>query len=188
VTSGFRRLGEDRLFEGHLFSVSRVRLSDPDGGEFSREIVEHPGAVAIVPVHDDGTVTLVRQMRPAVGETVLEAPAGTCDVDGESLEETARRELAEEAGLRARRITRLAAVYNSPGYTTQVTTIFLATGLEPCETGRAGVEERWMSVETLPLDATERLVADGRLLDSTTIVGLFLARGAVASTDGPGAR
>jgi 8-oxo-dGTP pyrophosphatase MutT (NUDIX family) len=174
--TGFRRLSARRVFAGHLFSVDVVLLEDPDGAEFEREVLEHPGAVSVVPADEDGTVTLVRQVRPAVAEAVLEAPAGTCDVDGESAEEAARRELAEEAGLRAERLERLGTVFNSPGYSSQRSVIFLATGLSGCETGPSGAEERWMSTELVHLEDVERLVAEGRLMDATTIAGLLLAR------------
>lgn len=173
---GFRRLDEREIFRGHVFGVAHARFADPDGEQFERDVVRHPGAVAIVPVHADRTATLVRQMRVAVGEAVLEVPAGTCDVDGEPPEETARRELAEEAGLQAGRVARLAAVYNSPGFCDQRTTIFLATDLDPCPTAPAGIEERWMAVERVRLDDVEAMVADGRLVDETTLVGLLLAR------------
>lgn len=174
------RRSEQPIFDGHLFSVRRVSYTDPEGEAFDREVVRHPGAVAVVPVHDDGTVTLVRQLRVAVGEPVLEAPAGTCDVDGEDLETTAARELGEEAGLEAARLRHLATVYNSPGYSDQRTAIFLATGLGRCQTERSGAEERHMTVETVALDDVTELVASGRLVDSTTIVGLLLARSRLA--------
>ncbi|HUZ09965.1 MAG TPA: NUDIX hydrolase [Acidimicrobiales bacterium] len=179
---GFRQVGEEEIFGGWLFRVARTHLVDPDGEAFDRDVVRHPGAVAVVPVADDGTVTLVRQFRPALGRSVLEIPAGTCDVDGEPLEETARRELAEEAGLDASGLRRLAAVHNSPGYTDQLTTIFLATGLSPCPTDRSGVEERFMSTETFDLGDLPTLVDDGTLVDETTVLGLWLARHAL----GPG--
>ncbi|MDA8316731.1 MAG: NUDIX hydrolase [Actinomycetota bacterium] len=176
---GFRELGERPRFGGHLFEVHTVRFSDPDGHEFERDIVRHPGAVSIVPVHEDTSVTLVRQVRVAVGTSVLEAPAGTRDVGGEDPEETARRELEEEAGLRARSFERLGTVFNSPGYTDQRTIVYLARGLEPCEARPHGVEEHWMSTERVALADVERLVASGQLLDATTIVGLLLARRAL---------
>jgi ADP-ribose pyrophosphatase len=177
---GFRLIDEHRVFTGHLFGVAQLDLEDPDGGEFHRDVVRHPGAVAVVPLHADATVTLVRQLRPAVGTTVLEIPAGTCDVHGEALEVTARRELAEEAGLVATELRRLVTVFNSPGYSDQRTTVYLATGLSACQTARSGTEERWMSVESVPLDDVERLVAEGLLLDSTTLVGLLLTRAVLA--------
>ncbi len=176
---GFRQLAERPRFDGRVFKVRTVAFADPEGHEFERDVVRHPGAVSVVPSHGDGTVTLVRQLRVAVGTTVLEAPAGTCDVDGEDPESTARRELEEEAGLRAGRVERLGAVYNSPGYTDQRTIVYLASDVSPCATSPSGVEERWMSTERVALDDVERLVAEGRLLDATTIVGLLLARRAL---------
>ncbi len=173
---GFRRLGERPRFDGHLFKVHTVTYADPEGQEFDRDVVHHPGAVSVVPAHRDGTVTLVRQLRVAVDAAVLEAPAGTRDVDGEDPESTARRELEEEAGLRAGRIERLGTVFNSPGYTDQRTLVYLATDLSAGEVRPSGAEERWMSTERVALADVERLVAEGRLLDATTIVGLLLAR------------
>jgi|GEM_PF-50544 len=181
--TGFRKVSERPGFRGHLFSVSAVRFADPDGDEFDRDVVRHPGAVSVVAVSDDGVVTLVRQVRVAVGESVLEAPAGTRDVDGERPEETARRELAEEAGLEAERLERLAVVFNSPGYTDQRTVIFLARGLSPCETGPTGAEERWMSTERVALADVDLLVAQGRLKDATTIAGLLLAARRIAGDE-----
>ncbi len=184
---GFRRLGEQPRFDGHLFGVATVTYADPEGHEFARDVVRHPGAVSVVAAHGDGTVTLVRQVRVAVGAAVLEAPAGTCDVDGEAPETTAARELEEEAGLRAGRLVRLASIYNSPGYTDQRTILYLATEVAPCETRPSGAEERWMTTERVALADVERLVAGGRLLDATTIVGLLLARRALGDEAGPGA-
>ena len=88
----------------------------------------------------------------------------------------ARRELAEEAGLEAENIQRLASVRNSPGYSDQLTTIFLATGLRPCSTDRGGPEEQWMSVEHVQLADLPTLTTDGTLVDETTILALWLAR------------
>jgi 8-oxo-dGTP pyrophosphatase MutT (NUDIX family) len=176
TSNGFEKVGENRVFESRVFAVETVDLVSPDGEAFTRDVVRHPGAVAIIPLHDDGTVSLVRQFRAPVMTTLLEAPAGTCDVDGEPLETTARRELVEEAGLDAGSMRRLAAVHNSPGYSDQRTTIFVATDLRPCATARSGVEEQWMSVERIRLDDVDALVADGRLVDETTILGLLLIR------------
>jgi ADP-ribose pyrophosphatase len=178
--AGFARTGEDVVFTGHVFSVVRAGFTDPDGRPFERSVVRHPGAVAVVAVDEMGLATLVRQLRTAVWQSVLEVPAGTCDVDGEPLEVTARRELVEEAGLEAERLEVLASVFNSPGYSDQRTTVYLATGLRPCATARAGVEEQWMTTEQVALADVERLVAEGRLVDQTTVLGLLLARGALA--------
>ncbi len=177
----FRQLGESELWRGYLLRLVEARFADPAGQEFAREIVRHPGAVAVVAVDDAGRAILVRQYRGAQGKSMLEIPAGTCDVDGEPLEETARRELAEEAGILATDLIRLAAVTNAPGYSDQVTTIFLATGLSPCPVDRSGIEEHWMTVEPVPLDEVERLTADGSLVDATSLLGLRLAKEQLAS-------
>ncbi|HEY3942231.1 MAG TPA: NUDIX hydrolase [Acidimicrobiales bacterium] len=172
-------MGETPLLSSHVFDVVRLELSDPDGETFERDVVRHPGAVAVAPVDEAGIVTLVRQYRAAVAGELLEIPAGTCDVTGEAPETTARRELAEEAGLEASELRRLAAVRNSPGYGDQLTTVFLATGLRDCPTDRGKHEERWMSVERVDLRDLPRLVADGTLVDETTVLALWMARHAL---------
>lgn len=164
------------LFEGHLFDVERVDFEGPGGIAFSREVIRHPGAVAVVPVHEDGSVTLVRQMRAPFHMQVLEIVAGTCDVGGEDRELTARRELEEEAGLQASSFAAVGTIFNSPGYCDQATTIFVATGLRDVSTIRSGPEEEAMSLERFVLSTVERLIESGRLHDATTICGLLLAR------------
>jgi 8-oxo-dGTP pyrophosphatase MutT (NUDIX family) len=179
----FRRVSEQEVFRGKVFSVAQVELIDPDGHPFQRSIVRHPGAVHVVPVHADGTVTLVRQFRTATDRLVLETPAGTCDVPGEPRETTARRELAEEAGLQAEHMEVLISAFNSPGISDQFTTIFLATGLSPCPSDRIGVEEGFMTIETVALSDIEALIADGALVDESTVLGLLLARAHLARLD-----
>jgi 8-oxo-dGTP pyrophosphatase MutT (NUDIX family) len=179
---GFRRISEEELLRAWLFRVERLQLLDPADHPFERVVIRHPGAVTIVPLHEDGSVTLVRQYRAAVDAMVLEIPAGTRDKEGESLEATARRELAEEAGLEARHMELLIGTWNSPGVSDQHTTIFLATGLTPCPARPDGVEEGYMTVETVRLADLDALVADGTLKDETTVLGLSLARARLAAS------
>jgi ADP-ribose pyrophosphatase len=179
---GFRRVSEEELLRAWLFRVDRLHLLDPDGAAFERVVVRHPGAVTVVPVHEDGSVTLVRQYRAAVDAMVLEIPAGTMDKGGEPPEAAARRELAEEAGLEAAHWEQLIGTWNTPGVSDQHTTIFLATGLSACESDPEGVEERFMTVETVRLADLGALVADGTLKDETTVLGLYLARDRLAAT------
>jgi 8-oxo-dGTP pyrophosphatase MutT (NUDIX family) len=181
----FQRIAEVEVLRTHVFSVSQATLLDPDGEAFERSIIHHPGAVAIVPVDANRRVTLVRQYRAPVDRMVLEAPAGTCDVEGEALVETARRELEEEAGLLARSLEVLIGTFNTPGISDQHTTIFLATGLSPCPAQPSGIEEGFMTIETIALDAVESLVADGTLVDETTVLGLLLARAHLGRTPQP---
>ena len=183
-TSGFVALGGRVVWRGPRVAVETRRFSDPSGVEFERDVLVHPGAVGVIAVDEEGIVTLVRQFRGAMGRTVLEMPAGTCDVDGEPLEETARRELAEEAGLVATHIERLAPLPVSPGVSNQITTVFLATGLTPCDTEREGPEERAMTVERVPLDRVLDLAAQGELIDAPTLAAVALALCAVAARGG----
>jgi ADP-ribose pyrophosphatase len=178
--SSFRRVSEEELLQAWLFRVDKLHLLDPHGKPFDRFVIRHPGAVTIVPVHDDGRVTLVRQYRPAVDAMVLETPAGTCDHDDESLQATAHRELAEEAGLEAQSLELLMGTWNTPGVSDQHTTIFLATGLTPCPSRPDGIEEGFMTVETISLDDVDALVADGTLKDETTVLGLYMAKARLA--------
>jgi ADP-ribose diphosphatase len=174
--AGFRRVSEEELLRAWLFRVDKLEIEDPNGERFERVVVRHPGAVTVVPVHDDATVTLVRQYRAAVDAMVLEIPAGTRDKEGESPEQTARRELVEEAGLEAERLEPLIDTWNTPGVSDQRTTIFLATGLRSGQSKPDGIEEGHMTVERIRLDDVDRLVADGTLRDETTVLGLYLAR------------
>jgi ADP-ribose pyrophosphatase len=180
VSAGFRKLGERELWNGSLLRFAIGRFAAPDGSEFEREIVHHPGAVSVVPVVDEGAaVLLVRQYRAAIDAELLEIPAGKRDVEGEPPEDTARRELEEEVGMRAGRLERLAEFYNSPGFCDEHAWVFLALDLEPAEASAHSVEEQHMQVEKVALDDVPAMIADGRLKDAKSIIGLTLAREAL---------
>ena len=180
---GFRRVSEEELLRAWLFRVDRLHLVDPDGKPFDRVVVRHPGAVTVVPVHDDGTVTLVRQYRAAVDAMVLEIPAGTRDKDGRDARGRRRgASWPRRPGWRPRTWELLIGTWNTPGVSDQHTTIFLATGLTPCRSRPDGIEEGYMTVETIHLADVDDLVADGTLKDETTVLGLYLARQRLAAT------
>jgi 8-oxo-dGTP pyrophosphatase MutT (NUDIX family) len=171
----FRQTGESLIHKAWFVSMVSATFVDPHGTEFEREIVRHPGAVAVVPVTDDGSVLLVRQYRPAVNQWLYEIPAGTCDVEGEPQETTAQRELAEEIGHHAGELKRLTRCLNTPGFCDEVTTIFMGTGLTEVADNRQGIEEHFLTVEKIPLDRFDRLVDDGTIVDAATILGVGLA-------------
>ena len=178
----FRKLGEELVHRGSLISVARATFVDPHGAEFERDVVHHPGAVSVVPVVDEGTaVLLVRQYRAAVDRELLEIPAGKRDVDGEPVERTARRELEEEVGMRAGRLEKLAEFYNSPGFCDEHSFVFMALDLEACASSAQGVEEHHMTIERISLDDVPGLIASGALIDAKSLIGLSLARVALAS-------
>jgi ADP-ribose pyrophosphatase len=157
-------------------------MCDPDGGVHARDVVRHPGAVSILPLHDDGTVTLVRQYRVAPDGDLLEIPAGKADRNDEDPVDLALRELAEEVGLAASSCVRLAGFYLSPGYSDEWHETFLATGLSEVPTEFDGVEERHMDLVRLDLTDAVEAVASGGIVDAKTIIALL-----ATERRGPGA-
>ena len=174
MTSRFRKLSEERVYHGAIIDLAHARYAAPDGQEFERDIVRSYGAVAVVPVDDDGKVTLVRQFRAAIEQDLLEIPAGKQDVSDEEPVETAKRELAEEVGLRADSYELLCRFYNSAGFCDELTWVYLATGLAPADLDRQGIEEAHMAIETFSLDDVLGLIARGEIIDAKTTVGLSL--------------
>jgi ADP-ribose pyrophosphatase len=174
----FRKVDERRAYDGEFVKVAVVTFEGHDGARFDREIVRHRGAVGVVALTDDGTrAVLVRQFRAAVGEAVLEIPAGKLDVEGEAPEAAARRELEEEAGLRAIGAMELLSTYVvAVGMSDETMAIYLCRATEPCEVRPQSAEEELMSVETVALDDVAAMIADGRLRDAKTIIGLLLAQ------------
>jgi ADP-ribose pyrophosphatase len=152
------------VYDGKLFDVTVERW-----GEHEREIVEHPGAVAIVAVDADDTITLVRQRREAARKYLLELPAGTLEA-GESPLESARRELAEETGLTGGDWRELAAFYTTPGFCRERMHLFAAEGVEQ---GAASPEddEELELVRWRVDDVSRRL---GEIEDAKTLAGLLL--------------
>ncbi|HLW48856.1 MAG TPA: NUDIX hydrolase [bacterium] len=159
------------VFQGRAFAVRVDEMENPSGRRWSLEVVEHPGAVAILALLPDRDVVLVRQTRPAVGRVLYEIPAGTLEPP-EPPEACARRELAEEAGYAARTWERLATFYPAPGISTEELHLFLAQDLHPVSAQR---EEEDMTVHRVPLAVARRLVATGELHDAKSIVAVLLA-------------
>ena len=186
--SDFHRLDESTVHEGHIWNVVTAGFEAPDGRRFERDIVRSPGSVGIVPLVFDAegnpSVVLVSQYRPAHDEVVIEIPAGMRDVDGEAIEDVARRELVEEAGLEAGSLDVLSAIYPSTGMTDAITTIFLATDCTPVPTDRQGPEEDYMEILHVPLADALAMVDDGRIRCAKTVVGLLQAERRLRSSDG----
>ena len=166
------------VFEGQLSSVNVDTVRMPDGHETEREIVVHPSAVAIVAIDDDEQVVLLQQYRHPVRDVMLELPAGKLDTDGESREETARRELAEEVGLAAGELIELVTFHNSSGWTDEDTTVYLATDLREVAAPHGfspEAEEAHMQVMRMPLAQAVDRARRGEVTDAKTLIGLLLA-------------
>jgi 8-oxo-dGTP pyrophosphatase MutT (NUDIX family) len=168
----FERIGSETAWEGRFASVRVDRFRYDDGDEAEREIVAHPGAVAVV-AHDGERIYLVQQPREAVDEpALLELPAGKLDEEGEEALEAAKRELAEEIGKGARNWKHLTSFYTSPGFADEECHVYLATELYD-ERAEAADGERIEIVEA-PLTDLDDLIAECR--DSKTLVGLLWFR------------
>jgi len=165
-------IGSETIFRGKIVTLRVDRVQMSDGSESKREIVEHKGAVCIVPVRDDGMVLMTRQFRLAAGKPLLEVPAGTLE-EGEAPEMCATRELEEETGYKAGSLRALFMAYVSPGYDTKQIRGYLATGLTPGKTHTDADEN--VEVVPIPLADVERMVLSGEIEDSKTISALLMA-------------
>jgi ADP-ribose pyrophosphatase len=172
----FKKLGEVEVYRAHSIWLGEAEFEAPDGTRFKRGIVHHPGAVAVVPVLDDGRAVLVRQFRAPVNRALLEIPAGKRDVEGEEPNVTAQRELEEEVGLHAGKVELLLDFYNSPGFCDEHSLVYLATGITEGERAPVGPEESAMTIEYISLDDVPHLIASGDLVDAKSIIALLLAR------------
>jgi ADP-ribose pyrophosphatase len=173
-------VGEPWRARGALVTLRTDQVQMPDGQVAKRDVVEHPGAVAIVALDDDDWVLLIRQYRHPTGHLLWEIPAGIRDVAGEDPLHTAQRELLEEAGYRARDWRVLADIFSAPGITTERLYIFLARGLTAVpESERGGYvakhEEAHLLVRWLPLRQAVNLFLAGDLHNGVTAVGILSA-------------
>ena len=186
----YRLLDSKEIARAGFLTFVEERFASPEGDDFTRWVVRHPGAVVAVPMVDGPDADrpealLVRQYRPALRRPLLELPAGKLDVPGEDPADAMTRELAEEIQHRPGRLVKLAGFYNSPGFSTEYTHAYLALDLEPCDSPEpAKEEERGMTIERVALGDVARLVAEGEITDAKSIIGLLLAERHLASGAG----
>jgi ADP-ribose pyrophosphatase len=177
-THEFQVLNSEPVYEGRVIALRRDTVAMPGGGSSVREVVHHPGAVAIVALDDQDRVVLLRQYRHPVGRHLWELPAGLRDEDGEPPLETAKRELAEEALLAADRWSLLVTVNNSPGFSDELVQIYLAEDLSDVERPEGFLvehEEADMTLDRVPLDNAVQRVFDGDIRNSSAVAGLLAA-------------
>ena len=165
-----RRVSSEPVYRGKILNVSRDKVELPGGMVVDLEMVRHPGAAAVVPLHPDRTVTLIRQYRYAADGFILEVPAGKLD-PGESPESCAMREIVEEAGVRATRLHPLGWIFTTPGFTDEKIHLFAATGLVPAP--QALEEDEIIEIVSMSLDEALRLAATGGIRDAKTLCALY---------------
>ena len=164
-------LSEDVAWTGRIFNVNRLQVKLPDGREAVRDVVRHPGAVAIVALTEEGRICLVRQYRTAIGRVTVEIPAGKLD-PGEDPLECAGRELREETGMVAEKMAFLTTIASSDGFCDELIHIYMATGLSFAESSPDADE--FINVDLVEVGELVDAVLDGRIEDAKTVVGALL--------------
>ncbi|WP_354530263.1 NUDIX hydrolase [Nakamurella sp. UYEF19] len=185
----FSVIDSEVAFRGRIATVRIDTLTMPGGGTAKREVVGHDRAVAVVAVDDAGRVVMIEQFRHPMRRRLWELPAGLMDIDGESAQPAAARELAEETGIEATDWSVLLDVATSPGFTDEVVRVFLATGLT--DIGRQGAiehEEADLKISRVALADAVRAALAGDIVNASAVAGLLAASIVlgIAPSGGPG--
>lgn len=167
-----KELSSKLVFDGNLLKVYSDKVELPNGKEAEREYIKHPGAVAVVPITEGGKIVLVRQYRYATGKALLEIPAGKLD-KGEKPEECALRELEEETGYVAKKLQKLSSIYTTPGFTDEIIHLYIAENLTFAKQNLD--EDEFLNVEIYTKDEVKKMIMDGRINDSKSMLALLLA-------------
>jgi ADP-ribose pyrophosphatase len=172
-----RVVASELVHRGSYLELRIEQVERADGSRARREVVGHPGAVAIVALDTDDRIVLVRQWRGPAERALLEIPAGTLDRDPsgatEDPDRAAARELAEETGLRAGSWRKLAEFWTAPGFATELMHLYLATDLGPADDGHALDEDERLEVEWVSFADAVAAAERGEIADAKTLVGLF---------------
>jgi len=169
----FKKLSEEKQYEGHVFDVSKVHIQLPNGRERDYDLVRHGNSVTILPIDNQGCIYFVRQHRIGAEKALLELPAGVLDPGEEPLM-CAHREMREEIGFDAKNMQLLGGFYLAPGYADEYMTVFLAAGL--IESPLDPDVDEFLEIESLPTSEVYRRAHAGEFQDGKTLAALLLAQ------------
>lgn len=158
------------VFSGLVIDIEQMEVEIGHTGRHTYQIIRHPGGAGVLPVHPDGSISLIRQLRPAIDRVVLEIPAGRLS-PGEPPAECAGRELREETGMSAAKLIPLGTVFSSPGVFDEIIHLYAATGISQGQAQPEADEE--IEVLQLPLAEALQMAADGRISDGKTLAALL---------------
>ncbi len=161
----------ERIFEGKVISVRIDEVRLPNGKSSKRELVEHPGGVAIVAVTEEGKIILVEQYRKPMDKTTIELPAGKRE-KGEEPIVTAQRELEEETGYTCEKLEYVHSFYTSPGFADELLFLYEAIGLQKKENPASLDEDEFVELMEVTLEEAVEMIQDGRIQDAKTIIGI----------------
>ena len=165
----------EEVFSGRLLKVQRDHVTLPNGNDTTREYIRHPGAVAIVPVLEDGSVVLVKQCRYPLGTLLWEIPAGKLDHgEAEDADECAKRELSEETGYDAAHWQRLISIATTPGFSDEIIHLYKVWGLQ--KYAQHTDEDEFIGVQAFSPEQLKKMIAEGELYDAKTLCALYAAK------------
>ncbi|NLS87207.1 NUDIX hydrolase [Bacillus subtilis] len=162
-----KTIAKEQIFAGKVIDLFVEDVELPNGKTSKREIVKHPGAVAVLAVTDEGNIILVKQFRKPLERTIVEIPAGKLE-KGEEPEYTALRELEEETGYTAKKLTKITAFYTSPGFADEIVHVFLAEELSVLDEKRELDEDEFVEVMEVTLEDALKLVESREVYDAKT--------------------
>ena len=168
-----KQIEREEIYNGKIVRLVRDKVTLPNGCEAMREVCLHIGAVAVIPILDDGRVVVVKQFRYPHGRVFLEIPAGKLDSPNEDLLSAAKRELREETGAIAEKISELGVMIPSPAILSERITLFLAEGLTFGETDPD--DDEFLNVELIPLDELYKMALNGEICDAKTVIAVMKA-------------
>lgn len=162
----------EKIFSGNIISLQVDDVLLPNGKQSKRELVKHPGAVAVIPVTDEGKIIFVKQFRKPLERTILEIPAGKIE-QGEEKEITAVRELEEETGYTTDSLTYVTSFYTSPGFADEIVHLYYTDSMQLLDEPVPGDEDEFIELVELSLEEAEQYVKDQQIIDAKTAYALL---------------
>ncbi|MDN7244096.1 NUDIX hydrolase [Planococcus shenhongbingii] len=170
-----KTISSNRIYEGKIINLKVDEVSLPNGHTSKRELVEHPGAVALVAITEDNKIIMVEQYRKALERTIIEIPAGKIE-KGEAPEYTAMRELEEETGYTADKLVLIQSFSTSPGFADEVIHLYAAEGLKKSTSGAVLDEDEFVELMEVTVEEAEQLMKENRIYDAKTAFAVLWAK------------
>ncbi|QHJ71091.1 NUDIX hydrolase [Planococcus halotolerans] len=170
-----KTISSERIYEGKIINLKVDEVSLPNGRTSKRELIEHPGAVAILAITPENKIIMVEQYRKALERSIIEVPAGKLE-KGETPETTAMRELEEETGYTAESLELIQSFSTSPGFADEVIHLFLAEGLHKAEPGAVLDEDEFVELMEVSIEEAEKMMQDNRIYDAKTAFAVLWAK------------
>lgn len=168
----FKTISTETIYKGKVFDLRKDRVQMPNGREATLDIIDHPPAVTLVPVDEQGNILFVRQYRHSAGGEILELPAGVME-KGETPLQCAEREIREETGMSAAHLEAIGEFHQVPGYSTEYMYVYLARDLK--DDPLPGDEDEFITVERYKIDRVYHMAQEGGIVDAKTLASLLLA-------------